>query len=56
MDNIQNAFFYQIQSISNNSTVFEELTNQQPFFSYFQVDYIYYLFFNDYPSLTTHLN
>ena len=45
MDNSQNAFFYQIQPISDNSTVFEKLTNQQLFFSYFQVDQKYYLFF-----------
>jgi len=51
MDNTQNAFFYQIQPISDNSTVFEELTNQQLFFSYFQVDQKYYLFFYQQKSI-----
>ena len=51
MDNTQNAFFYQIQPTSDNLTVFEELTNQQLFFSYFQVDQKYYLFFYQQKSI-----
>ena len=45
MNNPQNAFFFEIQPISDNSLIFDELKNQQLFFSYFQVDQNYYLFF-----------
>jgi len=45
MNNQQNAFFFEIKPISNSSLIFNELKNQQLFFSYFQVDPHYYLFF-----------
>ena len=45
MNNQQNAFFFETQQIPDNSLIFDELKNQQLFFSYFQVDQKYYLFF-----------
>ena len=45
MNNQQNAFFFETQQISENSPIFEELQKQELFFSYFQIDQKYYLFF-----------
>jgi hypothetical protein len=45
MNNQQNAFFFETQPIPEDSVLFEELQKQQLFFSYFQVDQKYYLFF-----------
>lgn len=45
MNNPQNAFFFEIQEIPEDSKIFEELKNQEVFFSYFQVNQKYYLFF-----------
>ena len=45
MNNQQNAFFFETQQIPENSIIFEELKKQELFFSYFQVDQKYYLFF-----------
>ena len=33
MNNQQNAFFFETQQIPENSTIFDELKNQQLFFS-----------------------
>ena len=41
MSNQQNAFFFETQQISEDSKIFDELQNQQLFFSYFQVDQKY---------------
>ena len=38
MNNPQNAFFFEIQQIPEDSKIFDELKNQQVFFSYFQVN------------------
>ena len=38
------AFFFQIQKIPDSSSIFNQLKNQQIFFSYFQVNKKYYLF------------
>jgi hypothetical protein len=45
MTNPQNAFFFEIEEIPENSPIFEELQKEELFFSYFQVDQKYYLFF-----------
>jgi len=45
MNNPTNAFFFEIQQISEDSPLFDEFKNQQIFFSYFLVDQKYYLFF-----------
>ena len=45
MNNPQNAFFFVIQQISEDSKIFDKLQKQELFFSYFQVDQKYYLFF-----------
>ena len=45
MNNQQDAFFFEIQQISDNSIIFDEFKKQELFFSYFQVDQKYYLFF-----------
>ena len=45
MNNQQDAFFFEIQQIPGNSIIFDELKKQELFFSYFQVDQKYYLFF-----------
>ena len=45
MNTQQNAFFFKIQQIPEYSKIFDELQTQQFFFSYFQVDQNYYLFF-----------
>ena len=42
---MDNVFFFQTQQIPDNSILFEELPKQELFFSYFQVDQKYYLFF-----------
>ena len=38
------AFFFQTQQIPDTSSVFDQLKQQNIFFSYFQVDQNYYLF------------
>ena len=45
MKNQQTAFFLEIQEIPENSPIFDELQKEELFFSYFQVDQNYYLFF-----------
>ena len=45
MNSSQNAFFFEIQQIPENSKIFDELKNQQVYFFYFQVNQKYYLFF-----------
>ena len=45
MTNQENAFFFEIQQIPEDSKIFEELKNQELFFSYFQVNQKYYLLF-----------
>jgi len=45
MNTQQNAFFFEIQQIPEDSKIFEELKNQELFFSYFQVNQKYYLLF-----------
>ena len=45
MNSQQNAFFFEIQQILEDSKIFEELKNQELFFSYFQVNQKYYLLF-----------
>jgi len=45
MNNQQDAFFFEIQQIPDNSNIFDQLKKQELFFSYFQVDQKYYLFF-----------
>ena len=42
---MDNVFFFQTEQIPDNSILFEELKKQELFFSYFQVDPKYYLFF-----------
>jgi hypothetical protein len=39
------AFFFQTQQIHDNSNIFDKFKKQKIFFSYFQVDQNYYLFF-----------
>lgn len=51
MSSQPNARFFQIQQISENSTIFEQLENQQLFFSYFQIEQNYYLFFYEQESI-----
>jgi len=45
MNKEQNGFFFEPRQIPENSIIFEELQNQELFFSYFQIDQKYYLFF-----------
>lgn len=40
-----NGFFFETRQISDNSIIFEELEKRELFFSYFQIDQKYYLFF-----------
>lgn len=42
---MKNAFFFQIQQISDHGIIFDQFKKQTVFFSYFQVDQKYYLFF-----------
>jgi hypothetical protein len=42
---MENAFFFQTQQIPDNAMIFDQFKNQTIFFSYFQVDGKYYLFF-----------
>ena len=44
MNNQPDAFFFEIQQIPDDSLIFDEIKNQQLFFSYFQVHQKYYLF------------
>ena len=41
---MNNTFFFQTQQIPDTSSVFDQLKQQNIFFSYFQVDQNYYLF------------
>ena len=45
MNTQETAFFFEIQKIREDSKIFDELQNQELFFSYFQVGHKYYLFF-----------
>jgi len=45
------AFFFQTQHILDSSSIFDQLKKQQIFFSYFQVDQKYYLFFYSQKSI-----
>ena len=45
MNNQQNAFFFETQQIPDDTIIFDEFKKQTIFFSYFQVDQKYYLFF-----------
>ncbi len=45
MNNRQNPFFFEIEPIPENSSLFDEFKNQKIFFSYFRVKEKYYLFF-----------
>ena len=42
---MKSAFFFQTQQIPDSSSIFNELQKEELFFSYFQVDQKYYLFF-----------
>lgn len=42
---MKNAFFFQTQQISGHAIIFDQFKKQTIFFSYFQVDQKYYLFF-----------
>ena len=42
---MKNAFFFQIQQISDHAIIFDQFKKETVFFSYFQVDQKYYLFF-----------
>ena len=44
-NNVETAFFFQIQEIPDHRIIFDEFRKQEIFFSYFQVDQNYYLFF-----------
>ena len=41
---MQNIFFFQTQQIPNDTILFNQLKEQNIFYSYFQVDQNYYLF------------
>ena len=45
------AFFFQTQQIPDDTIFFDQLKEQQIFFSYFQVDHKYYLFFYSQKSI-----
>ena len=45
MNNTLKAFFFETQQISEDSLIFEQLKKQELFFSDFQVNRKYYLFF-----------
>ena len=51
MNSSQNAFFFEIQQIPEDSKIFDELKNQQVYFFYFQVNQKYYLFFYQQKSI-----
>jgi len=51
MNSSQNAFFFEIQQILEDSKIFDELKNQQVYFFYFQVNQKYYLFFYQQKSI-----
>ena len=48
---MNSAFFFQTQQIPNDTIFFDQLKEQQIFFSYFQVDHKYYLFFYSQKSI-----
>ena len=51
---MNNAFFFQTQQIPDDTIFFDELKEQKIFFSYFQVDQKYYLFFYSQKSIDLH--
>ena len=42
---MNNAFFFQTQQIPDSSSIFDQFKEEKIFFSYFQVDQNYHLFF-----------
>ena len=51
MNNQPNAFFFEIQPIPDDTILFNDFQQQKIFFSYFQVDQKYYLFFYSQKSI-----
>jgi hypothetical protein len=51
---MNNIFFFQTQQILDSSSIFDQLKQQNIFFSYFQVDQKYYLFFYSQKSIDIH--
>ena len=51
---MKNIFFFQAQQIIDSSSIFDQLKQQNIFFSYFQVDQKYYLFFYSQKSIDIH--
>ena len=51
---MNNTFFFQTQQITNHTILFNQLKEQNIFFSYFQVDQNYYLFFYAQKSIDIH--
>ena len=51
---MKNIFFFQAQQIIDSSFIFDQLKQQNIFFSYFQVDQKYYLFFYSQKSIDIH--
>jgi hypothetical protein len=52
---MENIFFFQTQQIPDDTILFNQLKEQKIFFSYFQVDQNYYLFFYRQKSIDTDL-
>jgi hypothetical protein len=48
---MNNIFFFQTQQIPDSSSIFDQFKQQNIFFSYFQVDHKYYLFFYSQKSI-----
>ena len=51
---MNNTFFFQTQQITNHTILFNQLKEQNIFFSYFQVDQNYYLFLYAQKSIDIH--
>jgi len=51
MNNQPDAFFFEIQPIPDDTILFDQLKEEKIFFSYFQVDQKYYLFFYSQKSI-----
>ena len=51
---MKNILFFQAQQIIDSSSIFDQLKQQNIFFSYFQVDQKYYLFFYSQKSIDIH--
>ena len=49
-----NVFFFQTQQIPDDTILFDEFKQQNIFYSYFQVDQNYYLFFYSQKSIDIH--